>query len=314
MSFRRGHLRYFVTVAEEGQITRAAAKLHIAQPALSHAIAQLESELGVQLLARHPRGVTLTAAGEAFLPKAREALAKAQEAAVAAQALARGVRGVVELGFIGPPPAISTPQLLAAFARMMPEAEISLRDLPFPRGSTVSWLAEVDLALCHPPALERGIGVQAVRCEPRAVMINTRHPLAHQDEMTLADVLDETFVSYHADVQPEWAGFHSLDDHRGCPPRSMTVDHASSALQMLGIMTASEAVTVVPLCDGRIAQQVLPDVVAIPLRDARPAVLSLVWDSDRQHPLADGLVAVAAELADVERDGGVSADSFEPLV
>jgi LysR family nitrogen assimilation transcriptional regulator len=63
MSFRRGHLRYFVTVVEERQITRAAAKLHIAQPALSHAMAQLEAELGVQLLERHARGVTPTAAG-----------------------------------------------------------------------------------------------------------------------------------------------------------------------------------------------------------------------------------------------------------
>jgi DNA-binding transcriptional LysR family regulator len=314
MSFRRGHLRYFVTVAQEGQITRAAAKLHIAQPALSHAIAQLESELGVQLLERHPRGVTLTAAGEAFLPKAREALAKAQEATVTAQALARGVKGVVELGFIGPPPAISMPQLLAAFARMMPEAEVSLHDLPFPRGSTVSWLADVDLALCHPPALERGIGVQAVRCEPRALMMTRSHPLAQLEELTLADVLDETFVSYHPDVQPEWAGFHSLDDHRGGPPRSMTVDHAASTLQMLGIMTTSDAVTVVPQCDARIAQQVLPEVVATPVRDARPAVLSLVWDTGRQHPLAEGLVAVAAELAEVERDGGVATDRVEPLV
>ena len=63
MTFRRGHLDYFVAVAEEGQITRAAVRLHVAQPALSQAMAQLESELGVMLLTRHSRGVTLTPGG-----------------------------------------------------------------------------------------------------------------------------------------------------------------------------------------------------------------------------------------------------------
>jgi DNA-binding transcriptional LysR family regulator len=90
--FRRGQLHYFVVVAEEEQITRAAAKLHIAQPALSHAIAQLESELGVELFERHPRGMTLTTAGEVFLPKARAVVARAQEAALMARRLRRAAR------------------------------------------------------------------------------------------------------------------------------------------------------------------------------------------------------------------------------
>ena len=66
MSFRRGQLRYFVTVADEGQITRAARKLHLAQPSLSQAITQLEAEVGFKLLQRHTHGVTLTPAGQKF--------------------------------------------------------------------------------------------------------------------------------------------------------------------------------------------------------------------------------------------------------
>jgi DNA-binding transcriptional LysR family regulator len=77
--FSQVQLRYFVTVAEEGQITRAARRLHIAQPALSQALAQLEAELDIVLFERHPRGVTLTPAGEAFLVKARAALAAEAE-------------------------------------------------------------------------------------------------------------------------------------------------------------------------------------------------------------------------------------------
>ena len=78
-------LRYFVMVAEEGQITRAASRLHVAQPALSQAIAQLEARLGVALFVRHARGMTLTPAGEAYLEAARTAVTAVADADRAAQ-------------------------------------------------------------------------------------------------------------------------------------------------------------------------------------------------------------------------------------
>src|SRR6476469_6650933 len=98
MPFRPGQLLYFVTVAEEGQVTRAARKL---------AIAQLEGELGLQLLERHARGVTLTAAGEIFLPKARAAVDSEREVEQAGRSLSRVTDGTLDVGFVGPPPTIS---------------------------------------------------------------------------------------------------------------------------------------------------------------------------------------------------------------
>src|SRR5262245_21436621 len=169
MLSRGRQLDYFVAVAQEGQITRAAHKLHLAQPALSQAIAQLERDVGVELLERHGRGVTLTPAGEAFLEKARAALAAESDAVRTAQALARAARGAIAVGFIGPPPAASNPELFAAFSDAYPDAEVSFQDLPFPRGPTVDWLSEVDVAVCHPPVAERGVCFQEVRVEPRAV-------------------------------------------------------------------------------------------------------------------------------------------------
>jgi DNA-binding transcriptional LysR family regulator len=297
MSFKRGQLRYFVTVADEGQITRAAARLHIAQPALSQAIAHLEADLGVALLERHARGVSLTSAGKAFLPKARAAVASERELEIAAESLTRSARGIIEVGFIGPPPTMNASLLFEAFARARPEAQVCFHDLRFPCGETTAWLEDVDAAFCHPPAVEGGVSVQAVRVEPRAIVLPRSHPLAERAELSVADVLDETFVSYHPDVQAAWAGFHSLDDHRGEPPRAVTVDRALTSLEMLGVMSTRDAATTLPLSDAKIVQSVVSRVVAIPLHDAHPAVLSLVWNDENRHPLVTILVAVAEALA-----------------
>jgi len=297
MPFRPSQLLYFVTVAEEGQVTRAARRLKIAQPALSQTIAQLEGELGLQLLERHARGVTLTAAGEIFLPKARAAVDCERDVEWAGQSLSRITEGTLDVGFVGPPPTINCPELFAAFARAYPEIEISFHDLPFPRGRTRAWLGAVDVAFCHAPAVDPGIGMQAVRREPRTVVAHKDHPLAARPEVAVAEVLDETFIGYHPAVQATWSGFHSLDDHRGGPPRSITADHAATSMQMLGVMAKRRAITTVPACDAKVAKLVLPDIVSIPLRDADPAVLSLVWAKDNSPPLVQALARTANDLA-----------------
>src|SRR6478752_4761854 len=124
MPFKRGQLRNFLVVAEEGQISRAAKRLHMAQPALSQAIAQLEAELGIVLLARHPRGVRLTPAGEAFLPKARAAVTADEEATTTARSLAHGDQARLELGFFGVPPSTHSPELLDSFSSARPDVEL----------------------------------------------------------------------------------------------------------------------------------------------------------------------------------------------
>jgi DNA-binding transcriptional LysR family regulator len=300
MEFKRGHLRNFVTVAEDGQMTRAARKLHLAQPALSQAISQLESELGLVLLERHARGVTLTPAGEAFLPKARAALAAADDALRTADALVRAARGTMDVGFIGPAPMANAPELFGAFADAHPDAKVSFRELPFPCSPTRSWLQGVDVAFSPPPMAERGVRIQAVRLEPRAVVLPQDHPLAKRSELAVGDVLDELFIAYHPDVQPAWAGFGSFDDHRGKPAR-VTEDPARTPPEMLTMMATRRAITAVPFSDACIIQRVLRGVVAIPVRDAEPAVLSLVWLEDNRNPSVQSLVALAESL--VRRDG-----------
>lgn len=293
MTFKPSHLCYFVAVAQEGQVTGAAKKLRVAQPALSQAISRLEEQLGFSLFARSGKGVTLTEAGREFLPKARAVLAAERDVERQADALRRYASDTITVGFIGPPPTMTMPELFGLFGDRHPEAELSLQDLPFPRGRTHAWLDSVDVAICHLPEADRDVGTQMIRTEPRAVMAPASHRLADRVELSLAEVLEETFVSHHPDVQPGWAGFHSLDDHRGGPPPALTVAHAATSLQMLAIMTTHTAITLVPYCDAKIAQQALSGVAAIPLPDADPAILSLVWRADIVHPLVEALVDVA---------------------
>jgi|SRR5271166_468659 len=298
MPSRHSQLRYLAAVAEEGQITNAARRLKLTQPTVSQAIAQLEAELGIVLLERHPRGVTLTPAGEAFLAKAPAALAAERDAARTAESLVRAAEGALVVGFIGPPPATSTPELFVEFTENHPDAQLTFRDLPFPCGTTSAWLEGADVAFCHRPRAETGVGVQPVRVEPRALVAARDHPLALRAELSAEEILDETFVSYGPEVQPEWAGFHSIDDHRGAPPQHTTHDHALTSLQMLGVMFSSRAITTVPYADARIAQQVLPHVAAIPLTDLDPAEVSLVWRTDNLSPMLEALLTAAQALVD----------------
>ena len=293
MTFNRDHLRYFVAVADEGQITQAARRLFMAQPALSQAISQLESELGLRLLDRHARGVTLTDAGEAFLTKARAAVDSESEVRRTAESLARAERGFLEVGFIGPPPSMTVTELITSFAQANPHADLSFRDLPFPRGATRSWLEPVDIALCQIPAQEERIRVHEVRREPRTLVVPAAHPLAGLQDAEVADALDETFISYHEDVQAGWTAFHSLDDHRGGPPKAVSDDHVTTALQMLGVFASTAAITTLPLADAMLVQHVLPGIRAIPLRDAEPAALSLIWRAEDEHPLVASLVELS---------------------
>jgi DNA-binding transcriptional LysR family regulator len=294
-------LRCFVAVAEEGQITRAARRLHLAQPALSSAIEKLESNLGVLLLERHPRGVRLTAGGGAFLVKARAALAAVADAEHVAQAAAAPGAGTLEIGFIGPPPAMKALGVLATFGESYPRVEVSFRELPFPCGSSSSWLDGVDVAFCHPPDLSPGIAVAALRSEPRVLLVPADHRLAPREELTVADVLDETFLGYHADVQGGWAAFHSLDDHRGGPPRTVTAERARTSLEMLAMLGSGRGVTTLPACDADIIPKVLPGVAAIPLCDARPFTLAMAWREEARSPTVAALAALCSSLARGER-------------
>jgi DNA-binding transcriptional LysR family regulator len=293
---RLSQMSYFVAIAEEGQMTRAARRLHLAQPALSHAMAQLESRLGVKVFERSAHGVELTPAGELFLPKARTALAAVADAERAAQSLSVAACGSLEFGFLGVAPVIDSPRSLERLSRLHPEIEVRYRELPFPSAPTSSWLAHVDVAACHMPPRDPHVWSLPIRSESRMVLASARHPLSERSEVRVADVLDETFVGFHPSVDSTWAGFWSLDDHRGARPARVTGDAAGNPQEVLASLAARCAITTVPATVGRVLSRAWNGVVAIRLRDALPATITLVGHEDQRNPHAAAMRVVASEL------------------
>jgi hypothetical protein len=114
------HLRYFVAVGEALNFTKAAARLRVAQPALSRQVQDLEDEIGVDLLRRSPRGVTLTAEGKLFLQEVRELLKRVDESVEKTRALARGEYGELHIGYAYVPTAEILPAALEAFREAVP--------------------------------------------------------------------------------------------------------------------------------------------------------------------------------------------------
>jgi DNA-binding transcriptional LysR family regulator len=172
------HLRYFVAIAEERSFTRAAERLWIAQPGLSQQMRGLERELGVQLLERHPRGISLTEAGELFLERARIALAATDAAAATGGDLQAGVIGSVRLGMAGGPGWPLTSDFLQRFSRERSGVELSVVQ---GYGGTL-WrdLRDGRLDALLTPAGGGAAGMRALDlgASEWAVLIGARHPLA----------------------------------------------------------------------------------------------------------------------------------------
>jgi DNA-binding transcriptional LysR family regulator len=296
-------LEYFVAVAEEGQMTRAARRLDVAQPALSQAIAQLEAEFGIKLLERHARGVSLTPAGIALYEKARVAVAANLDAAQTARSLARTQAGTIEFGFVGSPPGLDSPKQLEAFSETYPEIEIRYRELPFPTLPTARWLADVDVVACHLPPPDTSVWSQPLRREQRMILAPRRHPLSTREQVSVADVLDETFIGFDPAIDPAWAGFWSLDDHRGGPPERLTSDRAANPQEVLAALAMSAAITAIPASVAGVILNVLTGVTAIPLVGAEPSQIVLAGHEGRANPLVGTLLSFALRGATSSRDG-----------
>ena len=203
------HLRYFLGVAEGLSFTKAAAKLHIAQPALGRQVQDLEDEIGVDLLSRSPRGVTLTAEGKLFLAEVRELLKRCDESVEKVRALARGEYGELHIGYVAIPTVVILPPALAAFQKAVPHVKVSLHDLPSDELIAGLHNATLELAIMVKPTGEQAAGVEfeLLRTYPWLVALSTRHPFARMKSIALEKVAGQPLVAFSRKTYSEYHRF-----------------------------------------------------------------------------------------------------------
>ncbi|MCM1972678.1 MULTISPECIES: LysR family transcriptional regulator [Streptomyces] len=289
-------LRAFLAVAEELHFTRAAARLYVAQQALSRDVRRLERELGAELFVRTTRQVTLTADGERLVPHARRALA-AHEDLLAAFGQARPL--LVDLNS----PGLGTGHRVLTRAReLAPELELMARYESGLTGAAADLLAgRLDASFGRyaglAPALRAGLDHQPVRYEPMAVLLPEGHPLAALDAVPL-DALAGSVVYAGAGNPrtPEWTDLaRELFAGRGievAPPAPVAV--GVEEFQRIMTKTRTPVLAVVDF-------PAMPASVLRPLIDPVPlSPVSLVWRKGLVHPALDALRRAAAELAAAE--------------
>ncbi|HLL33026.1 LysR family transcriptional regulator [Streptomyces sp.] len=289
-------LRAFVTVAEELHFTRAAARLYVAQQALSRDVRRLERELGAELFVRTTRQVTLTGDGERLLPHARRVL-QAQDELLAAFGQARPL--LVDLNS----PGLGTPRRVLHRAReLAPELELMARYESGLTGAATELVAgRLDASFGRyaglAPALRSQLAHQPVRWEPMAIVLPEGHRLASRETVPLAELAGETVYAGAGNPRtPEWTDLaHRLFEGRGievASPAPLAV--GAEEFQRIMAKSGSPVLAVVSF-------PAMPGCVLRPLVDPVPlSPVSLVWRKGLVHPGLDALRRAAGETATEE--------------
>ena len=281
-------LEYFVAVAEEANFTRAAERIHVAQPAVSAQIQRLERELGQPLLDRTRRVVRLTAAGEAVLPYARAALGAVGDMQIAVDEVTQVVRGAVTIGTVASH-SVDIPRLLADFHADHPNVEITL-------GTDSSDNLIESLRSGQPDETPDGLEVEVVTDEAIQAAVSPSDPLARRKQIRLADLRDRTLIAL-----PVGAGIrHQFDS--ACAAAGVTPRIAFEATTPVALADLAErglGVAIVPASvprgrDGLHAMSIVPEI---------RGRLVLAWRSPGPiSPAARVLVERARRLLRVSRE------------
>ena len=284
------HLRYFIAVAEELNFSRAARRMHMAQPPLSAAIRQLERDLGVDLFVRTTREVKLTDAGRAFLEGARRTLADAERAAEDAKRAAAGELGQLRIAYSWSTRFETLPALGRAFRASHPDVELLAQELWNARMPPAFSAGSIDIAVSLCPEIAAELEHAPIRKEHLVALLPEPHPLVRQDAIPLSALADEDFIVFPREIAPRLHdAFMAIYRRAGFEPRVRTESFHTG--WDLGVLAEIPAVAIAPqtVAGG------LPDgITAVAISEPTDALETcLVWRADDPSPALAAFVEVA---------------------
>lgn len=237
------HLRYFLAVAEELNFTRAALRLHIAQPPLSQQIQALEAELGLQLFERKKRPLQLTAAGQVLLTETRLVFAAVERAIISTKRASRGEIGRLVMGANSSIANSVLPDILRVFRSRFPDVELVLRELTS-FGQVQELLScGIDVGFDRLPneyENDTALSFMPILQESLIIALPEQHPLAAQAQIPLSALADEPFVLPPPDLVPSYTQIISLCEQVGFSPK--VVQQATWMITVLSLVAGGVGV------------------------------------------------------------------------
>jgi DNA-binding transcriptional LysR family regulator len=281
--FSFARLSCFIAVAEELHFGRAAERLHMTQPPLSRQIQQLEGELGVQLIDRTTRSVTLTPAGVAFLPDARRILQLAEGAAMTVKRVPAGDLGTVVVGFTAASAHVVLPLLLEEAREKLPDVKLELREMVTSVQLEGLLNGELDLGMARPPVKRPGLVSRPLLHEQLIAALPMGHPLADLGRQLTLNDLDGEDVIMYSPVQARYFNqlLISTFTIAGATPRY--VQYVTQVHTMLVLVRSQIGIALVPAS----AATLHPEGVVFRSIGAfreRPVELDAVWRGDSTNP------------------------------
>jgi DNA-binding transcriptional LysR family regulator len=288
------HLRYFIGVAEEENVSRAALKLHVSQPALSRQIRDLEDELGFLLLERSAKSVRLTEAGRVFLIEARAVLQRAEDAVKAARAIATGGRGELHVGYAPSLTARILPPTLRAFQAELPNVRVRLHD--FSTEEMFAGLREGKLQIAFvvrlTPAMLRGLRFEELARDSICLAVALKHPLAGRRTVTLAEIAREPLITYSRKDYPD-AHENLAAMFAAIKSKPRIAEEHDSVSSLIAAVEAGNGVAIAP---ASLTCTAGPRLKLIPFSPApAPLVVGAAWANNRLTAAAERFLKCARE-------------------
>lgn len=283
------HLRYFIAAAEEENVSRAALKLHVSQPAISRQIHDLEDEIGFPLFERGAKSLKLTEAGKVFLAEAKSVLERADDAVKSARAVAAGARGEIHVGYAPSLTVRILPPALRAFQAEFPNVRVALHDFSVEEMLAGLRDGKLHVALTVPPEKGHLRGLQFKELARYAVCaaVAPQHRFARLKSLTLDRLLPEPLIVFRRD---EYPGYHEsigkIFSPFGRAPR--VAEEHDGITSLIAAVEAGRGFALVSESTVCLAGQ---RVKLIPVAGVPPIHVGAVWKNE--SPLVEKFIAAA---------------------